>query len=212
MIMYSRSYPVNIRPSSWKQTIRRPHWQEEISLEVLTMKLGLFVSGIKVVLRQYCIHKCAMFSCRLQAIDKRQQIKPTKRKNGTLSTFPGWLPELSEQRHRLRKPKTDIFFFWHFSKSFPTQHDYSSGTQRENTRKHQYKMKPGRRHNSASYPGLITEGRPFSLLCSPFFSVVSVCVTSFFHLYMFHVFSMLSIPTYLTWIFFHFFSCFLLLF
>lgn len=169
--------------SSWREAIQRPLWQEEdTNIEVLTMKPGLFVSGSKLC-KDGVVYSCA--PCCLvdpKRLIERQQSESTNGNIGTLSTLAVWMSEMgSEQSYESQR---QITFLALFSRSSTRQHDYSSGTQRENAWRHRYKMKPDRRYSAASLPGLITEGHP--LLCSALFSFSCFppCVTSSFHLHL----------------------------
>lgn len=117
-----------------------------------------------------------------------------------------------------RRRKTFLFLFlffspFLFSRSSTRQHDYSAGTERENARKHRYKMKPDGRYSAASFQGSLQKVVLLFLCSAPLFLrlFLSVCHLPFSSPPL-PVVSTLSVLTYLTWHSLHFSASFSLLF
>lgn len=93
-------------------------------------------------------------------------LEETEDKHAQNSTT-GWPKTFSKQLSEIgnkERAKIDTFYAWCFCfPLFTKWRDCSSRTQRS-TKGHQRKMKLDRRHRTASFPELITEGRPF--LCT----------------------------------------------
>ncbi|KAL7370380.1 hypothetical protein ABVT39_026980 [Epinephelus coioides] len=90
-----------------------------------------------------------MLPCRLKASDRgetTERVHEWKRRNAVHISRLKWEVNRATY-HGSHRQRTFLMFF---SRSSTRQHDYSTGTERENAQRHRYKMKPDRQYSAAS--------------------------------------------------------------
>lgn len=213
MIIYNYSCLVkDVTPSSWREAIQRPLWQEEeTSLEVLAMKPGLFVSGSKLCKDSvvYCCAPCCLVDSK-RLIEERRWSESTNGNIGALSTLAVWMSEMgSEQSYESQRQITfPTLLFQKFDETTWLQLRYSKRKCTEASIQNETRQTLQR----CFFTGAHYRRSSFSVLCAPFFQLFLSMCHFFFSSPPFPVVSMLSILTYLTLLSLHFSGHFPLLF
>lgn len=218
MIIHNYSCLVkDTAPSSWRGAIRRPLWQdEETHLRALTVKPGLFASGSNDVQRRRCVLVArAMLPCRLKAPDRgetTERVHEWKRRNivhiSSLNVCKG---KWTEPRTVGENISFSFFFFFSFLEVLQDNMITAQGLKEKKHGGIGTKWNPTDAIVLLLNQGSLQKAVLSSLLCSPFLRLfLSVC-HFLFSSPPFPVVSMLSIPTYLTWLSLHFAARFSLL-